>query len=100
MKKYECLNIDCILKAINARLVEDGFMLIKPVLANGACCDPGTFWLVDTAGDVVFDDFDLAEFSEGFNLLKSGELFGFEDFIANTCDGLLLKLGYGLEIGG
>ena len=100
MKKYEWLNIDCILKAINTHLVDDGFMLIKPVLSGEGSCDPGMFWLVDMAGDVVVNDFDLAEFSGGYNLLKTKYDRGsdrdndwdFELFVANTRDGLLLKV--------
>ena len=67
-------------------------MLINPALASESTCDAKSFWLIDMAGEIVLRDFDISEFSEGFNLLKSGEPGGFEDFIGNTCDSLLLKV--------
>lgn len=81
-----------ILKAVNAHMVEHGFLLIKAGLASETVCDAESFCLIDMAGEVILKDLDLAEFSEGYNILKSQELWGFEDFIANTCDGLLLKI--------
>ncbi len=92
MQKYEWLNINCILKEVNAHMVEHGFMLIKAGLASETTCDAESFWLIDMAGEIILKNVDLAEFSEGYNLLKSQETGGVETFIANTCDGLLLKV--------
>ena len=97
MKKYEWFNTDYILAKVNWHLSNHAYELIKPNRANGIPYEEGTFWLIDLHGEIVLKDIDLAEFAEGFNLFKSGELFGFEDFIANTCDGILIKVGHDFE---
>jgi hypothetical protein len=99
MKRYEWLNTDYILARINERLRELSFELVEPDPSRAICYEVGTLWLIDLSGEIVLEGVDISEFGAGFNLLKSGELFGFEDFVANTCDVLLLKLGYGLEVG-
>ncbi len=97
MKTYEWLNIEYILAKINERLSAVSVQLIEPYPTRELSYEEGTFWLIDLSGKIILKDLDLSEFSEGFNLLKSGELFEFEDFVTNACFGLFLKLGYGLD---
>ena len=97
MKTYECLNTDYILAKVNWPLSNYAYELIEPDSARGICYEEGTFWLIDLYGEIVLEGIDLAEFAEWFNLFKSGEFCGFEDFIANMCDGLLIKVGHDFE---
>jgi hypothetical protein len=94
MKRYEWINTDYIMVKINRYLRNHAFELVEPDPSRGLCYREGTLWLMDLSGDIVLEEVDLSEFSEGFNLLKSKEPFGFEDFIANVCDGLLIKTGH------
>ena len=97
MNKYEWLNTDYIMAVVNLNLYSYGFKLAEPDPDRGICYVEGTLWLIDEFGDIALEDVDISEFGEGFNLLKLKEPFGFEAFVANVCDGLLIKTGYDLE---
>lgn len=97
MEKYEWLNTDYILAKVNWHMSNHAYELIKPDPARGICYEEGTFWLIDLFGMVVLQGVDLSEFSEGFNPLKSDDPSEFEDFIANTCKGLLIKVRHDFE---
>ncbi|MDG5469658.1 hypothetical protein P9J64_15150 [Deltaproteobacteria bacterium IMCC39524] len=97
MQRQEWLNIDYILERVNWHLSNHAYELIKPYRGKGICYKEGTFWLVDLFGDIILEDVDLSEFGEGYNLLKTAESHEFEEFIANVCDGLLIKAGHDFE---
>ena len=97
MTKNKGINTDYFLTQINWHLGNHALKLVKPDSTRGIPCEEGTFLLMDIFGEIVLKNVDLAEFTDGFNLLKSGELRGFEDFVAHVFDCLLIKIDYDVE---
>lgn len=85
-----------IIEKVNHRIKDDGFWLINPPSAELGPDGDGLLWLVDQTGRVVLQNIDVFEHSEGFDLVKSDVLWGFNDYIANLCDTLLIMAGVDL----
>ena len=97
MTKNKGINTDYFLTQINWHLGNHAYKLVKPDSTKGVPYEEGSLWMMDFFGNIVLENVDLAEFTDGFNLLKSGELRGFEDFVAHVFDRLLVKVGHDVE---
>jgi len=82
-----------IIKTVNSKILDDGFVLVRPDQCYGGAYDDWLLWLVNTAGKIVLKSVDLSQYSEGINLLDFEGPYGFDFIIANICDGLLIDAG-------
>ncbi len=84
-----------IMENVNHHIREDGFLLIDPAFGEQGL-DDGTLWLANQSGKIVVRDIDIFEHAVGYDLLKPDALFGFNAYVANLRDALLIEAGVDL----
>jgi hypothetical protein len=84
-----------VIEKANDCLKDHGFLLIIPDCVDQEYAE-GLLCLAGISGCMVLHNIDVFEHTEGYDLLKPDAPFGFNAYIANLCDALLIEAGLDL----
>lgn len=82
-----------IIKKVNHVIKDQGFLLIDPPSAMQESGTEKLLWVANQSGEIIAQDVNILDLADGFNLLKDDASFGFNDYVANLCDAVLIKAG-------